>query len=124
MNDLIIKSNTIEEGIHRLKMVLDTAAIHGLRIKWSKCLSTRVDRIFRISYLLQHNAAVKDEDCCGNEVSSFKEYERNSKFFRTNRYFCKFIGKYATITHPLSDFLKKDTSFVFDLMSKRMHLEH
>jgi len=37
MDDLVIISNTVEENIERLKMVLRTSANHGLKINWKKC---------------------------------------------------------------------------------------
>lgn len=37
MDDLIIPSKDEDEGVQKLEVVLRTAAVKGLRIKWSKC---------------------------------------------------------------------------------------
>lgn len=54
MDDLIIISNTIEENIRRLEIVLKTVADHGLNIKWKKCkfLKKQIDYL---GYRIEHN---------------------------------------------------------------------
>lgn len=37
MDDLIIPAESCEEGLKKLKQVLNRAADYGLEIKWSKC---------------------------------------------------------------------------------------
>ena len=37
MDDVIIPSKDVEEGIEKLKIFLEVASKFGLRIKWSKC---------------------------------------------------------------------------------------
>lgn len=115
MDNLIVKSNIVEEGIYRLKVVLDTVDTHGLRIKWSKChfIQQQIEYLgYRISFNRVQPLEMKTAG-----VMKFprpKNVKGVQSFLGLTGYFRKFIGKYAIIVHLLNDLLKKkDNPFVF-----------
>lgn len=83
MDDLIILSRDVTEGIERLKRVLATAAEFGLEIKWKKCqiLQTKVEYL---GYVVQ---ARRIEDGGSKEISGTPKLKGVTKFPRFNGIF-------------------------------------
>jgi len=52
MDDLIVPSTNYEEGVERLKIVLDTASQFGLVINWNKCRFLR-ERVEYLGYIVE-----------------------------------------------------------------------
>lgn len=114
MDDLIIPSVNVDEGMEKFKAVLGRAAEYNLRIKWEKCqfLKSKVDFL---GYILE-NGTIRPPEAKTNAVKSFKEpVDRKGvqRFLGLTSYFRRFIESYAVIAKLLSDLLRKDTKFAF-----------
>ena len=57
MDDVIIPSKDVEEGIEKLKMFLEVASKFGLRIKWSKC-QFLLEKVNFLGYVIE-NSSIK-----------------------------------------------------------------
>lgn len=114
MDDLIIPSVDYQEGIKRLKTVLDVASQYGLTINWKKCqfLQTRVSYL---GYIIEKGEVMPSEEKT-KAVEHFpipKNVKAVQSFLGLTGYFRKFIPNYALIARPLTNLLKKDVNFVF-----------
>lgn len=113
MDDLIILSKSVTEGIERLKRVLKTAADYGLEIKWEKCqiLQTKVEYL---GYIVQ-DGVIKPNELKTMAGAKFPE-PRNLKelqcFLGLTGYFRKFIKDYAILAKPISDLIKNNVKFI------------
>lgn len=114
VDDIIILAKDEEEAMTRLKMVLTCAQESGLEIKWKKCQFLKKSVEF-VGYIIE-DGTIKPSPGKTNAVQKFPEprtIKQVQSFLGLTGYFRKFIAGYATIARPLSDMLRKDTSFAF-----------
>lgn len=108
MDDVIILSSTPEEGIERLKKVLDVAREYGLEIKKSKCQFLK-RRVSFLGFIMENGKVQPSEE----KTSAIKKFpvpttlKQIQSFLGLTGFLRKFIPSYAIIAKPLSDLLKK-----------------
>lgn len=119
VDDLIIPSTDVKEGLWRLKQVLQVSAENGLKIKWQKCsfLQTKVEYL---GYIIQ-NGTIEPTPKKIAAVVNYPEPKsaHEIQVFLGLAAFCrKFIPDYGRVSAPLSDLLKKDRQFQFSELEK------
>lgn len=114
MDDIIVISSSMKEGIERLKRVLKIASEYGLDIKKSKCRFLQ-KRVEFFGYIIEEGKIQPS----GEKSIAIKRFPKPTthkqvqSFLGLTGYFRKFIPSYALIAKPLSDLLKQDTAFLF-----------
>lgn len=112
VDDIIIQSETKEEGIERLKNVLDISARSGLKFKWKKC-QFLTENVEYLGFIVQKGTIQPTED----KLKAVSKYplpvnvKQIQSFLGLTGYFRKFIEGYASIAAPLSNLLQKDNIF-------------
>jgi len=112
MDDIIIPSETIEEGLQKLKEVLELAQSYGLQIKWQKSQFLKT-RVTFLGYILENGTIKPSEE----KLKAVKNYPLPSdkksiqRFLGLASYFRRFIPNFTLIAKPLSDCLRKDNIF-------------
>lgn len=114
IDDVIIPSTTYEEGVMKLKKVLQRAAEYGLQINWhkSELLTVKVEYLGHVI----ENSTVKPSPDKTDAVIRFPQPSTQKElqsFIGLSSYFRKFIRDYSMIAKPLTDLLKKDRYFHF-----------
>lgn len=115
MDDLIVLSESEDDGLRNLEVVLTTAGQAGLTINWKKCnfLQKKIEFLGHIV----ENGTIRPLKQKTKAVMCFPE-SRNVKqvqsFFGLSGYFRKFVPGYSAIARPLSNLLKTNTKFQFD----------
>jgi len=112
MDDLIIVAANVDEGLLRLKTVLQVAAENGLDLKWSKCQFLK-DSIDFLGYRIRFNE-VSPSEAKTLAVQKFpmpRTVKAVQSFLGLTGYFRRFIRGYSQIALPLSDLLKQDVPF-------------
>ncbi|XP_076642233.1 uncharacterized protein LOC143353023 [Halictus rubicundus] len=120
MDDLVVPSRDCEDGLHNLEIVLKTASEYGLRINWEKCqfIQTRIEYL---GYIIE-NGTIRPSDHKTSAVMKFPKpsnVKSVQSFLGLTGYFRKFISQYSIIARPLTNLLKKNTSFYFGLEEER-----
>ncbi|GFW71921.1 retrovirus-related Pol polyprotein from transposon 17.6 [Trichonephila clavipes] len=115
MDDLIIPSVDEEEGLRKLRTVLEVASKYGLEIQFKKCqfLKRKVEFLGHIV----ENGTISPSLSKTLAVRKFPQpttLKQVQSFLGLTGYFRKFIPEYSKIAKPLSDLLRKDNSFVFE----------
>lgn len=114
MDDVIVPSIDMEEGIVKLDRVLKVAAKNGLKINWNKCQFLQ-RKVNFLGYIIEDNT-IKPSDEKTKAVANFpvpSDRKAIQRFLGLTSYFRKFIEGYAIIAKPLSDMLRKDSCFEF-----------
>lgn len=119
MDDLIILSRDEEDGLKNLKTVLTTASQAGLTINWNKCcfLQRRVEFLGHIV----ENGTIRASERKTKAVMCFLEPRNVTQiqaFLGLTGYFRKFIRGYSTIARPLSNLLRANVKFQFDIAER------
>ena len=114
MDDIIIHSRDLEEGMAKLKTVLTTAGDYGLNVNWEKCRF--LER--RIEYLghIVEKGCVRPSERKTTAVVNFPVpvcTKQVQSFLGLSGYFRKFIPQYSMIARPLSNLLKDGVTFHF-----------
>jgi len=112
MDDLVVVASDLDEGMSRLKTVMNVAARSGLQIKWSKCqfLKRSIDYL---GYHICYNSVRPSEE----KIEAVKHFPlpSNAKsvqsFLGLTGYFRRFVHNYSLIAKPLSDLLKQGAVF-------------
>ncbi|GFW54487.1 retrovirus-related Pol polyprotein from transposon 297 [Trichonephila clavipes] len=119
MDDIVILAKNESEAIDRLKKVLKVSSDYGLEIKFGKCQFLQREIEFLGHIIEKHKLfppASKTKSVVHfPETKVFKKVQR---FLGHTGYFHKFISAYTVIAKPLSDILRKDTPFNFDVKQK------
>lgn len=112
MDDLIVVAANVDEGLLRLKTVLQVAAANGLDIKWSKCQFLK-DSIDYLGYRIRFNEFSPSEakTLVVQKFPMPRTVKAVQSFLGLTGYFRRFIRGYSQIALPLSDFLKQDVPF-------------
>ncbi|GFU50402.1 retrovirus-related Pol polyprotein from transposon 297 [Trichonephila clavipes] len=114
MDDIIIPSENVEEGIAKFERVLVTAAKFGLEINFKEC-QFLYSKIEFLGYLIE-NGTIKPSPDKLKAVYNFpepKSIKNVQQFIGLTGYFRKFIRSYSIIAKPLSDLLRHDNYFIF-----------
>ena len=129
IDDIIIFSDTIEEHLQRIRMVLQRLREVNLKVKISKCNFFSKE----VTYL-GHTLSGKGIKVVQNKVESIEKFPvpKNTKgilqFLGVTGYYRRYIHNYSIIASPLTDLLKKDVPFVwsdeqqnaFDTLKKKL----
>ena len=98
MDDLIVPSEDCEDGLKRLRRVLELASDCGLNINWKKCqfLKTKVEFL---GHIVEANS-LQPLEYKTNAVMKFPKsisVKHVQSFFGLTGYFQKFINNYLSI---------------------------
>lgn len=120
MDDIVIFSKDEVDGMRSIVRVIKVASENGLQINWSKCkfLQTKVEFLG----LIIQGESVSPSNEKIKAVKNFAE-PKNIKdlqsFLGLTGFFRKFVERYALISKPLTDLLKKDV--VFKIKEEHRH---
>ncbi|XP_070854708.1 uncharacterized protein [Drosophila suzukii] len=114
MDDVIISSKSIDEGVQKLKRVLEVAQGNGLRVNWSKCQVLK-RKVNFLGYVVE-NGTINPGNEKTQAVADFpipRDKKGVQRFQGLTSYFRRFVEGYAVIAKPLSDMLRKEVRFEF-----------
>lgn len=114
MDDIVIASKDVEDGLEKLERVLEVASKNGLRINWSKCQIAQ-RKVQFLGYVVE-NGTIRPSDEKTQAVANFPlpgDKKAVQRFLGLTSYFRKFVDGYALIAKPLTDMLRKDCQFMF-----------
>lgn len=124
LDDIIIPSNTEEEGIRKLEKVLERGEEFGLEFNWKKCHFLKKE-IQYLGYIIRDSEVRPSREKI-NAVANFKKpnnVKTVQSFLGLTGYFRKFIRNYSLIAKPMTDLLKKDAIFNFDERCEKAFIE-
>jgi len=104
MDDLIVSSIDMQEGLSRLK--LNTAAKYGLSFNWKKFQLLLKSKINYLGYVIEDGkiASFQDKTDAVKHFSKPTNIRSVHSFLSLTRYFRKFICQYSHIARPLTDY--------------------
>jgi len=114
LDDILVYSQTPEEHIHHLRQVLERLRIHHLYANPKKCDFFKEEIEF-----LGHSINAQGISMDHSKVQAVLNWPTPTKvgevhsFLGLTGYYRRFVQDYAKITAPLSDLLKKDTTFMW-----------
>ncbi|GFX58241.1 retrovirus-related Pol polyprotein from transposon 297 [Trichonephila clavipes] len=119
MDDIVILAKNESEAIERLKKVLQESSDYRLEINFDKCQFLH-RKIEFLGHIIENNKLFPSPSKTKSVVNypepkTTKEVQR---FLGLTGYFRKFIPAYSVIAKSLSDLLRKDTPFNFDVKQK------
>lgn len=119
-DDIIVLAKDETEAINNLKTVLKVASEYGLKINKKKChlLKKRIEFLGQVI----ENGEIHPSPDKVLAVQNFpkpKSTKDVQSFLGLTGYFRKFINKYSLIAKPLSDLLRKDKEFQFDVKEQQ-----
>ncbi|GFV01214.1 retrovirus-related Pol polyprotein from transposon 297 [Trichonephila clavipes] len=119
MDDIVILAKNESEAIERLKKVLQVSSDYRLEINFDKCQFLH-RKIEFLGHIIENNKLFPSPSKTKSVVNypepkTTKEVQR---FLGLTGYFRRFISAYSVIAKPLSDLLRKDTPFNFDVKQK------
>lgn len=109
LDDILIPSTTVGNGISTLEKVLETLQFHGLTLNLEKCLFLQTTIKF-LGYTFSKNTLAPDETKI-QAVLNFPQPVNQHKlrqFLGLTGFFRKFINNYARKTNILTKLLRKD----------------
>ncbi|KAL0895777.1 hypothetical protein ABMA27_011827 [Loxostege sticticalis] len=114
MDDILIPCKDVTEGLKRLEEVLALLKQGGLTLKLAKC-NFFMDTIDFLGFEVS-STGIRPGNRKTNAVSKFptpKNQHELRQFLGLSGFFRRFIKNYAIITSPLTDLLKKDTTWAW-----------
>lgn len=114
MDDIVVPAKNFQEGLTRLKLVLETAAKYGLSFNWKKCQLLK-SRVNYLGYVIE-NGRITPSDEKTDAVRHFpmpRNIRSVQSFLGLTGYFRKFIPRYAYVARPLTNLLKDGIKFDF-----------
>ena len=123
MDDLVIPANNESQALERLKQVLTVASEYGLDINFRKCQFLH-SRIEFLGHLVEDGKLFPSPSKTKAVLNypDLKNAKDVQRFLGLTGYFRKFIPSYSTIAKPLSDLLRKDSPFKFEVEQKTAFL--
>ncbi|CAK1581582.1 unnamed protein product [Parnassius mnemosyne] len=115
LDDLILPSESEEEGLEKLVKVFQRAEEYGLLFNWKKCHFMKRE-IEYLGYIIRNNELRPSKEKI-SAVSRFKtphNIKSLQSFLGLSGYFRKFIKNYSIIAKPLTNLLKKNVEFNFE----------
>lgn len=114
MDDIVVPSHNLAEGIIRLQTVLSVARDYGLNINWAKCHFVKK----RIEYLghIVEDGRIRPSERKSLAVRTFPtptSMRQVQSFLGLIGYFRKFIPQYSIIARPISNLLRDGVRFHF-----------
>lgn len=112
MDDLIIPSTSVEQGLVRLEEVLKALRSSNLTLKLSKCsfFQTTIDYLGQEISLEGVKPGTRKIMAIKN-MPAPKDIKGIRQFLGLSGYFRKYVKNYASITEPLTRLLKRDKLF-------------
>ncbi|GFS69221.1 retrovirus-related Pol polyprotein from transposon 297 [Trichonephila clavipes] len=118
MDDIVILAKNESDAIDRLKEVFKVSSDYRLEINFDKCPFLH-RKIEFLGHIIENNIFPSPSKT--KSVVHYPEPKTTKEvqcFLGLTGYFCKFIPAYSVIAKPLSDLLRKDTPFNFDVKQK------
>lgn len=115
-DDIIIPASNEEQGLQRLRLVLETAVEYGLDINWKKC-RFMLRKIEFLGYVIEDGRIHPSPDKT-TAVQNFpepKSCKDVQSFLGLAGYFRRFIPQFSVVAKTLSDLLKKEAVFKFNI---------
>ena len=112
LDDICVFSKTEEEHMKHLRLVLDKLREVKLTIAWHKCHFFQKELLF-VGHIVTADGVKADPA----KITAVTQYPRPRdvhelrSFLGMTNYFRKFVHKYANITAPLTQLLRKDSDF-------------
>ena len=106
LDDVIVHSRTPEDHLTRLQAVFDRFAMHGLKLKPSKCHFFK-DTITYLGHEISKDRMLPGDDNVHSiaELAPPSTFTGIRRFLGATGYFRCFIKNYAKIAKPLNDLL-------------------
>lgn len=114
MDDIIIPSKTVEEGLDKLSKILELLKKSGLTLKLSKC-NFFMKSVDFLGFELSENG-IKPGSVKTEAVAKFPRptnQQQIRQFLGLASFFRRFIRNFSIIAKPLTHLLKKDSKFVW-----------
>lgn len=109
IDDILIISQTPEQGLERLQMVLDRVRKFGLSLRLDKCSFLQTENEY-LGFRIRKDE-IRPKQRKTDAVSKFPvptTVTQVQRFLGLTGYFRKFISSYSTISRPLTKLLKKE----------------
>jgi len=119
LDDLIIPAKDESKCVERLMRVLLTASQYGLRINWKKS-NLLVHQVEYLGHIVM-NGTIRPSDKKIQAVTRFPELTTTKmvqSFLGLTGYFRKFVPLYATMARPLTQLLRDNAKFRFEIDQK------
>ena len=114
MDDIVVSSQTLQEHLSKLSMVLGRLEEFNLKIKLKKCEFFQTSLQYLGFVISTEGLQVVGEKA--KAISNFpvpKNVKSLMTFLGMTGFYRKFIFRYSSLTAPLTDLLRKDTKFVW-----------
>jgi len=114
MEDLIVPSADVRDGLSRLKLILETSTDYGLSINWKKCQLLK-SKINYLGHIVENGKIAPSKE----KTDAVKHFPKPTNvrfvqgFLGLTGYFRKFIPRYSYIARPLTNLLKDGIKFEF-----------
>lgn len=114
IDDILILSNTVEEGLSRLRKVLKTLTEAGFSINLRKCsfLSTKIEYLGRTISEGQVQPS-KEKVRALVEAPIPKNVKQARQFLGLASYFRRYVPGFASLAAPIANLTKKAVAFVW-----------
>ena len=109
IDDVVIQSNTWEDHLTHLRLVLESIRLAGLTVKARKCQLAMEECVY-LGHVVG-NGVVRPEISKVAAVQSFKQPTTKKEvriFLGLTGYYRKFIPNYASVSAPLSDLTRRN----------------
>lgn len=114
MDDLIVSSINMQDGLARLKLVLETAAKYGLSFNWEKCQLLK-SKVNYLGHIVEDGKITPSEE----KTDAVRHFPNPTnvrsvqRFLGLMGYFRKYVSQYSYIARPLTNLLKNGAKFNF-----------
>ena len=115
IDDVIVMSNSIEQGIERLDIVLGRLSAAGLKLKPSKCDLMKRSVTF-LGHVVDENG-IHTDPAKVEKIANWPtptDLSSVRSFLGLASYYRKFVKSFASIASPLTELSKKNMDFSWD----------